>query len=286
MRFRPLGGGVLVLVMASVAAAEDLGEVCPCSTCEVAKQVDPAVHQLLKQKLAERDRLELEIDALQAEARTSEQIVVKLRMMEVNLTRVRKLGIDYTTTLQDHNQGANVILDNIGPSTGVYRSADEKFQTAIADGSIGGFLDALDEKGCARSLAEPTLVVLSGKAASFHVGGEFPTPRADRSGIEFHKYGTQLDLTAHSLGNDQIRIEARPRVTKLESNHAIKVGDVDVPGLSVCEIDTAVQLKTGQTWVMSGLVQERAESIQTDTGIKDTRVQIALVVLLTPEIVH
>lgn len=241
---------------------------------------------MLQAKLAERDRLQREIEALQAETKTPEQIVVKLRMMEVNLTKMRKLGIDYAAYLQSHFQVADVVLNSAGPNGGPSQNPDAKFQMAIASDSIGSCLDSLEQHNFGRILAEPTVVVLSGRPASLHVGGEFPVPLGEGRGVEFRKYGTQLDLTAQALGNNRLRIEARPRVSKVETHHAIKVGDVEVPGLSVREIDTAVELESGQTWVMSGLVQERVESVVTDSGVKDYTIEIALITLLTPEIVQ
>jgi Flp pilus assembly secretin CpaC len=295
---RELCGSALVLWgCAGLSAAADYGPV-SLASAEESAAVRPSVAQppapiplprptstetanaqsVLQAKIAERDRLQREIDAL--------QIVVKLRMLEVNLTKMRKIGVDYASLLRSHFQGADVVLNSAGPNGGPSQGPDAKFQMGIANDSIGSCLDTLEQQNVARVLAEPTLVVVSGRPASFHVGGEIPLPSADQRGVEFRKYGTQLDLMAQAVGNNRLRIEARPRVSKVETRHTIKVGDVEVPGLSVREVDTAVELESGQTWVMSGLVQKRVESEQTDAGVKDVTVEIALVTLITPEIVR
>lgn len=306
MCIRELCGSALVLwVCAGLSAAADYGPVSLASAEEPAA-VRPSVAQppvpialpspipagtanapsILQAKIAERDRLQREIDALQAGAKTPEQIVVKLRMVEVNLTKMRKLGIDYASLLRSHFQGADVVLNSAGPIGGPSQAPDAKFQMGIANDSIGSSLDSLEKKNVARVLAEPTLVVVSGRPASFHVGGEIPLPSRDGHGIEIRKYGTQLDLMAQATGKNRLRIEARPRVSEVEARHTIKVGDVEVPALTVREVDTAVELESGQTWVMSGLVQKRVESEQTDAGLKEVNVEVALITLITPEIVR
>jgi Flp pilus assembly secretin CpaC len=303
---RELCGSALILwVCGGLAAAADLGPV-SLASAEEPVAVRPIENQppvpvvsprpistetanaqsILRAKLAERDRLQREIDALQVETKTPEQIVVKLRMIEVNLTKMRELGLDYAAMLRSHFQGADAVPNDAGPNGGPSQTADEKFQMAIADDSIGNFLDSLEQDNFARILSEPTVVVASGRPASLHVGGEFPVPLGAGRGVEFRKYGTQLDLTAQVLGNNRLRVEARPRVSQVETNHAIKVGEVEVPGLSILEVDTAIELESGQTWVMSGLVQQRVESVTTDSGVKDHTIEIALITLITPEIVR
>lgn len=304
MCIRELCGSALILgISAGLAVADDLGAVSlasveepvaqPCrkqAPITVAPQpvlpVPSNAQSLLQSKLAERDRLQREIDALQAETKTPEQIVVKLRMLEVNLTKMHKLGIDYASLLRSHFQGADAVLNNAGPNGGPSQGPDTNFQAGIASDSIGNCLDSLEQRNVARVLAEPTLVVVSGRPASFHVGGEIPLPSRDGRGIEFRKYGTQLDLMAQATGKNRLRIEARPRVSEVETRHTVKVGDLEVPALTVREVDTAVELESGQTWVMSGLVQKRVESEQTDAGVKDVTIEVALVTLITPEIVR
>lgn len=306
MCIRELCGSALILwVCAGMAAAADFGPV-SLASAEEPVAVRPRAAQppapialprpiatetansqsILQAKLAERDRLQREIDALQAETKSAEQIVVKLRMLEVNLTKMRKLGIDYASLLRSHFQGADVVLNSAGPIGGPSQGPDAKFQMGIVNDSIGSCLDSLEQQNVARVLAEPTLVVVSGRPASFHVGGEIPLPSRDGRGIEFRKYGTQLDLMAQATGKNRLRIEVRPRVSEVETRHAIQVGEVQVPGLTVREVDTAVELESGQTWVMSGLVQRRVESEQTDAGVKDVTIEIALVTVITPEIVR
>ena len=117
--------------------------------------------------------------------------------------------------------------------------------------------------------------------------------------IEFKKFGTQVDFLPIVLGNGYIRLEVRPRVSELDPTTSVLVQDIQVPGLRVREVDTAVEMKAGQTFALAGLVQERVEG-HTDglpyisdvpiLGVPFRRIrervnEIELLILVTPEFV-
>lgn len=222
---------------------------------------------LLNRKLAERDQLQREISAIRAATKTPAQILVRVQMLEVNLTKARREGID---------------LDRIyGGDVDALSDRTPNFSRSQAD-----LLTALQQKNLGKILAEPVLVVADGRPASLCVGGEFPITSSDASRAEFRKYGTQLDLLAVMLGNNRVRIELRPRISELDPAHRVKLGENEVPGLRVRECDLAREMELGSTTIVSGLTQHRKESISTDLGVRDEDIEVALLIAVRPEIVR
>jgi pilus assembly protein CpaC len=97
-------------------------------------------------------------------------------------------------------------------------------------------------------MAEPTLVTVSGRPAFFNSGGEFPILVPSGLGtvsIDFKKFGTQVDFVPIVLGNGAIRLEVKPRISFLDATLSIQSQGLTVPGLSVREVDTGVEMKAG-----------------------------------------
>jgi pilus assembly protein CpaC len=108
------------------------------------------------------------------------------------------------------------------------------------------------EKGQAEVLSQPTLYAVSGRPASFDVGGEFPVPTKSSGNvtIEFKRYGTQIDVVPHLL-DKAIRLDFRVRVSELDSANGIKVDRVAIPALHVlCDMETGIELKHGQVLLL------------------------------------
>ena len=216
------------------------------ATPRVASRPTPAVHaaqSLLSEKLAERDRLQREISALQEPTKTPEQILVRVKMMEVNLTKLRQRGIDWAAL-------ASGTVDS---------TALESF-------------DALDHQNLGKVLAKPSVVTTSGRPASICVGGEFPVPMpAEDGGVKIQKYGTQLDVMAIALGDNKVRLNVRPRVSELDASRGIVVAGQQVPALTVRECDFSSEMEFGKSVVLSGLVQERTEDVRRPVGPDEQR---------------
>jgi pilus assembly protein CpaC len=127
----------------------------------------------------------------------------------------------------------------------------------------GGFsvdvaLNALEEKGLARSLAEPNLVALSGDTASFLAGGEFPIPVPGSLGsvtIDYKRYGVGLAFTPTVLKAGLINLKIEPEVSQLDTAHPIQVAGISVPPLIVRRASTTIELRDGQSFVIGGLLQ-------------------------------
>lgn len=119
-------------------------------------------------------------------------------------------------------------------------------------------VQALEQKGVARRLAEPNLVALSGDTASFLAGGEFPFPVGAEDGkvtVEFKKFGVGLDFTPTVLDNGLINLQIAPEVSAIDNTSSVEFNDVQIPGLIVRRAKTTVELRDGQSFVMAGLLQ-------------------------------
>ena len=119
-------------------------------------------------------------------------------------------------------------------------------------------INALEQKGVARSLAEPNLVALSGDTASFLAGGEYPVPVPGTLGtvtIDYKRYGVGLAFTPTVLGGGLINMKIEPEVSQLDFSHTVTVAGIAVPPLIVRRASTTVELRDGQSFVIGGLLQ-------------------------------
>jgi pilus assembly protein CpaC len=118
-------------------------------------------------------------------------------------------------------------------------------------------VNALQQNGYAYTLAEPSLVSMSGQTASFLAGGEFPYPVANNEGqvqIEFKEFGVRLRLTPTILSENSIMLKVAPEVSDLDFSSGVQASGVSVPALRVRRTDTTIQLAPGESFIISGLV--------------------------------
>ncbi|MGE3145988.1 MAG: type II and III secretion system protein family protein [Pseudorhodoplanes sp.] len=126
-------------------------------------------------------------------------------------------------------------------------------------------INALEEKGMARTLAEPNLVALSGDTASFLAGGEFPVPVPGSLGtvsIEYKRYGVGLAFTPTVLNGSLINLKIEPEVSQLDTSNPVQVAGISVPPLIVRRASTTVELRDGQSFVIGGLLQSQGKTAQ------------------------
>jgi pilus assembly protein CpaC len=131
--------------------------------------------------------------------------------------------------------------------------------------SIDVALNALEEKGLARSLAEPNLVALSGDTASFLAGGEYPVPVPNGQngvGIQYKTYGVGLAFTPTVLKGSLINLKIEPEVSQIDPSHPVQVAGISVPPLIVRRASTTVELRDGQSFVIGGLLQNSSTTDQ------------------------
>jgi pilus assembly protein CpaC len=174
----------------------------------------------------------------------------------------------------------------------------------VASGfEVQSLINALEQKGVARSLAEPNLVALSGDTASFLAGGEFPVPVPGALGqvtIEFKRYGVGLAFTPTVLGDGLINMKIEPEVSQLDTSHPVQVAGISIPPLIVRRASTTVELRDGQSFVIGGLLQsEGKNSLQQLPWVGDIPVlgalfrstsyqknETDLVIIVTPRLVR
>ena len=179
--------------------------------------------------------------------------------------------------------------------------------------------DAFEQMGLVRVLAEPNITAVSGEPASFLAGGEFPVPAASGLGttsIEFKKYGVGLGFTPVVLSKGRINLKIKTEVSDLSATTGVTIGGFirtnpdtgeqervegfTVPGLNVRTAETTVELPSGGSLAMAGLLQENIQSaVEGLPGLKDVAVlgqlfrsndflrnETELVIIVTPYLVE
>lgn len=199
-----------------------------------------------------------------------QQIVLKTKVMEVSRTKMRRLGFDwaYLDGQSFVTQSVSGLLGGITTAAAdspLSASGTGTVRFGIVDGNHGffGFIDALRKNDLIKVLAEPQLVTASGKAAQFHSGGEFPIIVPQSLGtvsIEYREYGTRVDFVPIVLGNGNLRLEVRPQVSEIDPARSVVLNGISVPALRSRWVETAVEMKAGQTLALAGLIQTRIES--------------------------
>jgi pilus assembly protein CpaC len=169
-------------------------------------------------------------------------------------------------------------------------------------------IDALSQDQLVHVLAEPNLTAMSGQPASFLVGGEFPIPVATSNNtvsIEFKQYGISLAFVPTVVGPDRISLHVRPEVSQLDKANGVTSilnsnVSVSIPALTVRRADTTVELGSGQSFAIAGLLSDQTTQItQATPGLGDLpvlgalfrsdsfqRAESELVIVVTPYIVR
>ena len=168
------------------------------------------------------------------------------------------------------------------------------------------FLSALDlaeRDGLVTTLSNPNLTALSGETADFLAGGEFPIPISQGLGttaIEYKKFGVSLAYTPTVLANGRISIRVRPEVSELSSQGAVTLNGYQVPALTIRRAETTVELGSGQSFMIAGLMSNSAQqTIDKAPGVGDVpilgnlfrsrnfrRGETELVIVVTPYLVN
>ena len=234
-----------------------------------------------------------------------QQIMLHVKVMEVSRTKLREIGFDFALFGQDYGFVSSISgLIAASASGGTASAIGSNIDYALFNGNDSFFaaLKFLQQKDLMKILAEPKIVTVSGRPASFNVGGEFPITVPQSLGtvsIEYKKFGTQVDFVPLVLGNGNIRLEVFPRVSEIDSTRSVVVNNATVPGLRVREVNTGVEMKAGQTLALAGLVQDRIESQHLGVPylsdlpyfgaafrkVEERRNEVELLILVRPEFV-
>jgi pilus assembly protein CpaC len=201
------------------------------------------------------------------------QVNLKVRIAEVNRTLLKKIGVNLLTSDSTGGfqlgvlQGAGIFLPEAGETSAqagaIIRSPVGS--TVSAAGKLFGVdiissLDLAQTDGVVTTLAEPNLTALSGETASFLAGGEFPVPIAQGNAaisVEYKQYGVGLAFTPIVLADGRISMRVRPEVSELSDAGSVKLNGYVVPSLTTRRAETTVELGSGQSFMIAGLLQNR-----------------------------
>ena len=186
----------------------------------------------------------------------SQQVQLNVRIVEINRIAAKELGTRISAT---YSAGSGTISFNSTPRAATPGSAGSVIGSLVDGGfSVDAAIKTLENRGVARRLAEPNLVAKSGQAASFLAGGEFPIPVSEDNGkisISYKKFGIGLNFMPTVMPDGVIALDIEPEVSAIDSTASYRVGDIAVPGFSVRRAKTSIDLRSGQSFMVAGLLQ-------------------------------
>lgn len=215
------------------------------------------------------------------------QVHLRVRVTEVSRAVTQKLGVNWSAIATNAGFVTGIIsgraFHNIGtaftkgaPSStfgaaGAYTPSPDGGYSFVGGysrtgNSIQAMIDVLDREGLISVLAEPNLTAVSGQTASFLAGGEFPVPvkqDSDTMTVEFKPFGVSLDFTPTVLADDRISITVRPEISEIDPNSSILMEGLMIPGLSVRRVETTVEMASGQSFAIGGLLQNNIRDLLT-----------------------
>lgn len=237
------------------------------------------------------------------------QVNLRVRIAEVSRSVLKRLGFNFD------------LLGTVGnfafglATGGTFAASALAGGTTLANnGAIGashfggsidanGVIDALEDEGLVTLLAEPNLTALSGETASFLAGGEFPVPIAQDDGkitVEFKSFGVSLAFTPTIVSDGRISLKVLPEVSSLSSSGAVTLNGISIPALSTRRANTTVELASGQSFAIAGLLQANGnQTVNEFPGLADIpilgalfrstnfkRNETELVIIVTPYLVR
>lgn len=186
-----------------------------------------------------------------------QQVMLEVRFLEVSRNAGRDLGVKWDLGSAGSNFQASTGL-------GGSPAASSPFGTILGQiftrgGKADVVIDALEQRGLARRLAEPNLVAMSGQSASFLAGGEYPYPVAGGANgqitVAFKKFGVSVNFLPTVLADGVINLKIEPEVSQLDYTNVVNTGTTNVPALIVRRANTQVELRDGQSFAIAGLLQ-------------------------------
>jgi pilus assembly protein CpaC len=199
----------------------------------------------------------------QQEGVASNQVMLRVRFAEVSRSAVQELGASFFLNKANwagRTAPPGVASPDFSSDQGLVFSDFLNLFVFSNKAGLGAAVRALQTKGLFQSLAEPNLVAIDGKEASFLAGGEFPIPivQAGAGGssitIMFKEFGVRLAFTPTVLGGDLVRIKVKPEVSSLDFANAVSVDGFRIPALTTRRTETEVELRDGQTFAIAGLL--------------------------------
>ncbi len=207
------------------------------------------------------------------------QIVISLEFAEVDRTLSRDLGLSGLYTDQHNQVGTGAFAGGAGSAGTTPAIPTNDFLTVLTDFDtqhLLGLLQAQEQRGRARSLAEPRIMASDREPADFLAGGEVPVPVVQTGGtagpsgaapitIQYKEYGVRLHFVAEILNDTLVRITLRPEVSALDFTNAIVLSGFRIPALTTRRVESTVDVRRGQSLVLSGMFNDVWQ--RTRTGI-------------------
>jgi pilus assembly protein CpaC len=203
-----------------------------------------------------------------------DQVMLKVTVAEVQRDVIKQLGINLNGSL---GFGSTVVNFN---TTNTFSAFGQALSDSALTGtwkSITATLQAMERAGVVRTLAEPTLTAISGEAANFLAGGEFPIPgnytcdpttRSCQVQVQFKKFGVGLNFTPVVLAEGRISMKVMSEVSELSNENALtltqsigngQVQTLTIPSIKTRRAETTLEIPSGGTMVMAGLIAEQTK---------------------------
>jgi pilus assembly protein CpaC len=211
------------------------------------------------------------------------QVQLKLRIAEVDRTKLQQYSVNlarsagnnvFSTTTEQYSSTQN---STAGPPALLTVNNPFNFFFGNVGKGLGVNLQDLESKNILQILSEPNLTTMSGVPARFLSGGEFPFPVAQGGtagstvaiSIQFRPYGVKVDFTPTVNLDGTIHLKISPEVSTLDYTNAVEISGFTVPALSTRRTETEVELKDGESYAISGLLDRRAtDSLSQTPGIQ------------------
>ena len=238
--------------------------------------------------------------------RGRDQVMLKVTVAEVQRDLVKQLGININASV-----GYGTLVFKTNNAFGASGQAPPNAITGAVPLSAGGntvgaTLQAMDQAGVIRTLAEPTLDAISGETANFLVGGEFPFVKGTSGPpdftptIDFKKFGVSLVFTPVVLSEGRISLKVLTEVSELSTEGALSISGLSVPSLKTRRAETTVEIPSGGSLALAGMIkQQTKQSISGLPGLMQLPIlgtlfksrdyvnnQTELMIIVTPYIVH
>ena len=231
--------------------------------------------------------------------RDSHQVMLEVRFVEATRDVVKELGIG----LLAEQAGDFAFQAGTGAILGVAPALAGGGTQTLGSVDLSARIEALEEEGIIRTLAEPNLVAMTGETASFLAGGEYPIPVPADLGqiaIEYRQFGVGLAFTPTVLDGGVINLKVAPEVSQIDTANGVRIQGVEVPGLRVRRANTTVELRNAQSFAIAGLLQNTSSDGKSQVpwlgdipilgslfrSARYERAETELVIIVTPRLVQ
>ena len=209
--------------------------------------------------------------------RGEQQVMLRVKIVEASRSAVKDLGLNLQNPQGVDIGNATVGLNSAG---GLGLSAPQQLASAFLNYSSGSFgnlsflAQALEQEGILNTLAEPNLTAISGEQAGFLAGGEFPIPtQIDENGnlvFEFKPFGVSLNFKPLVMSKERISLQLTTEVSTASFDEGLQLNGISIPTFNVRRAETNVELPSGGTLMIAGLIQSDSISSLTQLpGVGD-----------------